>query len=422
MNFRELKLEDLSAVTTSIDEDAYQVAREIVADVFQRGELAIREFAAKYDGMGEQDNLFVSREELQVALDQIETETRELLQRTAERIRSFAQHQRESIQDVSVEVPGGHAGHRWLPLQSAGCYAPAGRYPLPSSVLMTAVTARVAGVKQVWVASPKPNAITLAAAAVAEADGVLTVGGAQAIAALAAGVSTVVPPCDVVVGPGNRYVTAAKWIVSRFTKIDMLAGPSELVVVAGEDANPAFVAADLLAQAEHDVDARPILITDSKQLLADVKTELEKQLGELPTSQVAVQALSAGGYCLVSGLDEAVECCEVIAPEHLSLQGSTFESNADLFRAGAALFVGAMTPEVLGDYGAGPNHVLPTGGTARSQSGLSVFTFMRCQTRLQIESPKSAHKLFADARMLGETEGLTGHARSSEIRSDAIQP
>lgn len=419
MNFRELKFKDLTNVTSSIDDEAYRVAREIVDRVFDQGESAIREYAAKFDDFSEQDTLLVSHGELQNVLDQIKPETRDLLIRTAERIRNFAQEQLAAFQDVTMPFPGGQAGHRAIPLRSAGCYAPAGRYPLPSSVLMTAVTARVAGVEQVWVASPKPDAITLAAAAVAGADGLLAVGGAQAIAGLAAGVSNVLPACDVVVGPGNRYVTAAKWIVSRFTRIDMLAGPSELVVVAGEDANPAFVAADLLAQAEHDVDARPFLITDSRDLLAKVKVELQQQLVDLPTAQVASQALAAGGYCLAENLDEAIACCEAIAPEHLSLQGSEFESNADHFKAGAALFVGSMTPEVLGDYGAGPNHVLPTGGTARSQSGLSVLTFLRFQTTLQVECPKSAKNLFEDARQLGSTEGLAGHAKSSQIRSVA---
>ena len=416
MMLRELTIADLTELTTPIDDDAYQIAQRIFDDVADRGEAAVREYAMKWDQLPEDGQLIYDRAELEHALNRIDEDRRAVLERTAERIRNFAQSQRDSFQDIEVPIPGGVAGHRWFPLQSAGCYAPGGNYPLPSSVLMTVVTARVAGVEEVWVASPNPGATTLAAAAIANADGVLAVGGAQAIAALGFGIPGMLPACDLICGPGNKYVTAAKAIVSRTKRIDMLAGPSELVVVAGYDADPELVAADLLAQAEHDCDARPILITNSADLLAGVQQEIERQLDDLPTAEIATHAIRAGGYLLVDCLEQAVDCCRKIAPEHLSLQGSEFESAAKQFQFGAALFIGGNTPEVFGDYGAGPNHVLPTGGSASRNSGLSVFDCMRFQTQLRIDCLDAASQLAQDAQQLGQLEGLHAHARSSALR------
>ncbi len=414
--FRQLPPDELHQITSSIDDETYHVAGQIVADVQAEGEAAVRRYAAKFDGLSEDATLVQHRPDLLNALQTVDVDIRSLLQRTADRIRRFAEIQLATLTDCSVDIPGGSVGHRWIPLRAAGCYAPGGRYPLPSSVLMTAVTARVAGVREVWVASPRPDAVTLAAAAIADADGLISVGGAQAIAAMSTGLDSGLPKCDVIVGPGNRFVTAAKALVARSTRIDMLAGPSELVVVASADADAGFVAADLLAQAEHDVDARPILITNSSALVDAVTAELEKQLSDLPTAEVARTALQSGGYVVVDGLEQAVECCRRIAPEHLSLQGAEFEAVAETFDMGAALFVGSYAAEVLGDYGAGPNHVLPTGGAACANSPLSVATFLRMQTQLQIDDPVAAAGLATDAEAMGRLEGLAAHARSVERR------
>lgn len=281
---------------------------------------------------------------------------------------------------------------------------------------MTAATARIAGVENVWVASPNPSDVILAAASVAGADGVLRAGGAQAIAAFAFGLESGLPACEVIVGPGNRFVTAAKAVVSRFTRIDSLAGPSELVVVASSDADPARVAADLLAQAEHDPDARPILITFEETFARSVVKQIVTQLETLPTAGVAKQAVSSGGYFVVDDILEAKRVCDQIAPEHLSIQGKSIESRAMDFDSGAALFVGTKTAEVFGDYGAGPNHVLPTGGAARSSSALSVLSFMRFQTTLEITETSNAIKMIDDATVLARIEGLEAHARSSDLR------
>ncbi|MEQ1565819.1 MAG: histidinol dehydrogenase, partial [Myxococcota bacterium] len=296
----------------------------------------------------------------------------------------------------------------------AGCYAPGGRYPLPSSVLMTAIAAGVAGVAEVWVASPRPAPATLAAAWVAGARALLAVGGAHAIGALAYGTERV-PRCDAIVGPGNRFVTAAKQLVAGRVAIDMLAGPSELVVLADEHADPALVAADLLAQAEHDDDAVPILVTPSATLADAVEAELARQLVDLPTAPTARRSLDANGRIwLVADLAAGVAACDALAPEHLALH--LRDPAAVRPRHFGALFVGDGAAEVLGDYGHGPNHVLPTGGTARSFGALSVGTFLRVQTWLRVDDRAGAQGVVADAAALGRIEGLEAHARAADRR------
>jgi phosphoribosyl-ATP pyrophosphohydrolase/phosphoribosyl-AMP cyclohydrolase/histidinol dehydrogenase len=257
----------------------------------------------------------------------------------------------------------------------------------------------------------------LAAAALAGADGVIAAGGAHAIAALAFGAGPL-PACDIVVGPGNRYVTAAKQIVSAHVAIDMLAGPSELVVFADGTAPAAVVAADLLAQAEHDPDALPILVTVDRGLSDRVEAELARQLVSLPTAAVARQALEHGGVVLVANLEEGIAACDALAPEHLELLIDDATTIAPRFTHFGALFVGGASAEVLGDYGAGPNHVLPTGGTARSNGGLSVYTFLRVRTWLRIDDAATARPLVEDAAWFARVEGLEAHARSAERRLD----
>jgi phosphoribosyl-ATP pyrophosphohydrolase/phosphoribosyl-AMP cyclohydrolase/histidinol dehydrogenase len=280
---------------------------------------------------------------------------------------------------------------------------------------MTPGPARVAGVADVWVASPKPQLLTLAAAAVAGADGLVAAGGAHAIAALAYGAGPITPR-DVIVGPGNRYVTAAKHLVSSVAAIDLLAGPSELTVFADDTADPGSVAADLLAQAEHDPDALPVLVTLDPNLPDRVEKELARQLSDLPTADTARAALANGGVIVVASLDDGVAACDAIAPEHLQLDLRDAAAVAPRLAHYGALFVGAGAAEVLGDYGAGPNHVLPTGGTARSTGGLSVYTFLRVRTWLRIDDRDAALPLIQDAIWLGRAEGLEAHARAAERR------
>ncbi len=352
---------------------------------------------------------------MRAATATISSSDRGILERSAERIRRFAESQRRALCDVEVKIDGGSAGHVFKPVATAGCYAPGGRYPLPSSVLMTAIPARVAGVRNVWVASPRPTPITLAAAAIAGADGVLTVGGAHAIAALAHGVGGV-PACDMVVGPGNRWVTAAKYVISAEVGIDMLAGPSELLVLADESADAQLIAADLLAQAEHDADARPMLITTSPAVVEAVERELDQQLVTLPTAVIARDGLQNGFACVVESIESALSLCDWLAPEHLELQVRDPGGVAPRLNHFGALFIGSAAAEVFGDYGAGPNHTLPTGGTARFRGGLSVLSFLKCSTWLRIDDSRQAAVLARDAADFARLEQLEGHARSAARR------
>lgn len=358
----------------------------------------------------------ITKDEMKAAFEALPKDQQGVLERAAERIKVFAQAQRDAIRDVEVAVPGGAAGHTVSPVRVAGCYAPGGRYPLPSSVLMTAVTARVAGVERVWVASPRPAAATIAAAHVAGADALLRVGGAQAIAAMAYGVGKV-DPCDVIVGPGNRWVTAAKSLVSGRCGIDMLAGPSECLVLADGEADPALVAADLLAQAEHDTDALPVLVTDSAPLADAVDSEIARQLAILPTRETAGVSVRKGFSVVCSSMEEAAGVSDVVAPEHLEVMTKDSKEFAKGLKNYGGLFIGARSAEVLGDYGIGPNHVLPTSGTGRYTGGLSVFTFLRVRTWLRSDEALAGSAEFQgavqDAAALARIEGLRAHERAA---------
>jgi phosphoribosyl-ATP pyrophosphohydrolase/phosphoribosyl-AMP cyclohydrolase/histidinol dehydrogenase len=397
----------------AVPEEVVAQAAVIVKDVRDGGESGLREWAERLGDIEPGGLLFLSREEVERRAASLDSPSRAVIQRAAVRIREFAEQQRACLIDLDCAVEGGRAGHRVVPVQAAGCYAPGGRYPLPSSALMTAVTARAAGVERVWLATPKPTAATLAAAAEAGVDGVLCAGGAQAVAALAYGAGPL-KPVDVVAGPGNHWVTAAKKLVAGDVAIDMLAGPSELVVVADEWADPAWVAADLLAQAEHDTEARPILVALSDKVVSEVERELARQLETLPTAKVAREALRQGFAVVVESLEEAGQASDRVAPEHLQLSVRDPDVALAWFRHFGAVFVGEQSAEVFGDYGAGPNHTLPTGGTARYTAGLSVMTFLRAQTWLSLES---ISRLVADTAAFARLEGLEAHARAAEIRS-----
>jgi len=407
--------EALSRAPGAIDPEAERVAGEIVDDVARRGEIAVAEHAARFGDVPPGGPLYLGPPELERALGALPAADRELLERTAARVRRFAEAQRRAVADVELPIPGGRAGHTAIPVGAAGCYAPGGRYPLPSSVIMTAATARAAGVASVWVASPRPTAVTLAAAAAAGADGCLAVGGAQGIAALAFGCGPV-PRCDVVVGPGNRFVAAAKLAVSRRVRIDMLAGPSELLVVADDGADPALVAADLLAQAEHDPDAVPMLVASSPDVAARVEAELARQLERLPTAATARAALGNGFAVVEPDPDAALALAAALAPEHLELMVKDAGRAASRPLECGGLFVGGAAAEVLGDYGAGPNHTLPTGGTARGRGGLSVLDFLKLRTWIEIDDPAACDGLYRDAERLAEMEGLAGHAAAARLR------
>jgi phosphoribosyl-ATP pyrophosphohydrolase/phosphoribosyl-AMP cyclohydrolase/histidinol dehydrogenase len=394
-------------------------AAEIVEAVRRGGETAVRRYAESFLEIAPGDDLVLDRPHLERVLAELPSSERDLLDRTAERIEAFAEAQRDSLRELTLAVEGGQAGQSIAAVRRAGCYAPGGRYPLPSTVLMTAVTARVAGVDSVVVASPKPATVTLAAAAVAGADAVLTIGGAHAIAALAFGFDDF-ESCDVVVGPGNRWVTAAKKLVAGSVGIDMLAGPSELVVLADDSADPVLVASDLLAQAEHDPDALPVLVTLSEAHADAVDAEIDFQLADLPTVEIASRALANGFCCVAPDLSTAMAVCDRLAPEHLQVMTENAGDVAHRLKNWGGLFIGSGSAEVLGDYGAGPNHTLPTGGVARFKGGLSVFDFLRVRTWLEIDDSSAARQLMKDSSALARLEGLEAHARAAGKRLEKL--
>ena len=398
-----------------VDAQTLQEAAQIVEDVRSRGEAAVREHAERLGDITAGQALVVGREQLHEALRSLPDEQQDVLRRTAERIGAFADAQLNCIEPLTMTFSGGRAGHTVRAVERAGCYAPGGRYPLPSSVLMTAVTAKTAGVPSVWIASPRPATVTLAAAALAEAEALVAVGGAQAIAALAYGAGPI-PACDVVVGPGNRWVTAAKKLVAGDVGIDLLAGPSELVVLADETADAALVAADLLAQAEHDPQALPVLVTWSPELAEQVDEQLDKQLVDLPTAATARASLGNGFTVLAADLSEALAVINALAPEHVEVMVAELAAAQARLGCYGSLFLGSSSAQVFGDYGAGPNHVLPTGGTGRFTGGLSALHFLAVRTWLRLDDARHPQSLAHDAVHLARLEGLEAHARALERR------
>lgn len=399
-----------------VDPIAKEQAASILKEVREKGYEGLIEVAVRLRDIESKDSkIFYSRDDLKKVYEALDTETQNVLARTAERIENFAKAQKGSISDLSFSIPGGKIGHSIAPVKVAGCYAPGGRYPLPSSVLMTALTARAAGVETVWVASPRPAPATLAAAYIANADGLLAVGGAQAIGAMAYGISPI-SACDVIVGPGNKWVTAAKSLVSGICAIDMLAGPSEVLVIADKACDPDVVAADLLAQAEHDTESKPILVTTSQEIIDSVNEKLIARLATLPSAPVAIQAVQKGFAVLCPDLDTAVQISDLIGPEHLEIITENSLEISKKCNNYGGLFIGTISAEVLGDYGAGPNHVLPTCGTSRYTGGLSVFTFLRIRTWMHIEDKFASQEIVQDSVALARIEGLEGHARAAECR------
>lgn len=386
--------------------------RRIVNDVRRNGDRAVRRYATRWDGLGEGEPLRVSDDELQQAWEQTNLELRDAITQAAGNIRRYAEWQAAPATDTDKEwrreiQPGVSVGQLVRPLESVGCYVPGGRYPLPSTVLMTVIPAQVAGVRQIRVASPRPAQATLAAAAFLGVREFYRVGGAQAIAALAYGTEEI-PRVDKIVGPGNRYVTAAKKLVAFDCAIEFLAGPTEAVVISA-DGDPACIASDLVAQAEHDPDALCIFITTSRGLAKKVQHEVRTRSRANP---IAAEALSQrGAILLVASLEQAVEASNRIAPEHLTLPAAL----APAVQHAGAVFLDEFTPQAAGDYVSGPNHVLPTAGMARVRGGLSVLDFVRVIGCQQV-SRAGIRGIGPPGITLATAEGLKGHAEAFRVR------
>ena len=400
-------------------EDVEQDVRAIIADVAARGDPALIELSRKFDRVDlDALGLRVEPDQIESAAGNCSREALDALTFARDRIETY--HRRQLPKDESFVDPlGVELAWRWVALDAVGIYVPGGTAAYPSSVLMNAVPAKVAGVKRVVMCVPAPGGkldpLVLAAAKLAGVDEIFRIGGAQAIAALAYGTQTIAPVVKIV-GPGNAYVAAAKRLVFGKVGIDMIAGPSEVLILADQDANPEWIAADLLAQAEHDVAAQPILITNNEALARSVETSIAGQLPTLPRSSVASAAWrDFGAVILVGGLEAALPLIDAIAPEHLEIVTADADRLAAKIRNAGAIFIGPYTPEAIGDYVAGSNHVLPTARTARFSSGLSVLDFMKRISVIKLGSSELA-KLGPAAITLGRAEGLDAHARSVAIR------
>ena len=399
--------------------DVEQAVRAIIADVAARGDAALIELTQKFDRVDPgKIGLRVTAAELDAATAACDREALDALTLARDRIETY--HRRQLPKDDRWTDPlGVELGHRWTAIEAVGLYVPGGTAAYPSSVLMNAVPAKVAGVPRVVMVVPAPdgklNPLVLAAAKLSGVDEIYRVGGAQAVAALAYGTATIAPVAKIV-GPGNAYVAAAKRLVFGRVGIDMIAGPSEVLIIADRDANPEWIAADLLAQAEHDTAAQAILITDDAALADAVERAVEGQLKTLPRGEVASASWrDFGAIILVGKLDDAVALTDAIAPEHLEIETHDPEPLAAKIRNAGAIFLGSHTPEAIGDYVAGSNHVLPTARSARFSSGLGVLDFMKRTSILRLDAG-ALGKLGPAAIALGKAEGLDAHARSVAMR------
>lgn len=405
----------------SVSDDAVnQRVLEIIDNVRRRGDDALVEYTARFDGLSVErmDQLILGRDRLEQALANLPADQREALETAAERVRLYHEHQQQDSWRYT-EADGTVLGQQVTPLDRAGLYVPGGKASYPSSVLMNAIPAKVAGVPEVVMVVPTPqgeiNELVLAAAAVAGVDRVFTIGGAQAVAALAYGTESV-PPVDKIVGPGNIYVATAKRHVFGKVGIDMIAGPSEILVVCDGKTDPDWIAMDLFSQAEHDEDAQSILVSPDAAFLDRVAESIARLLPTLERESIATASLRDRGALIhVADMEQAMEVANRIAPEHLELSVEDPEQWLPKIRHAGAIFMGRYTAEALGDYCAGPNHVLPTSGTARFSSPLGVYDFQKRSSIIYC-SAEGASELGKVASILARGESLTAHARSAEYR------
>ncbi len=402
------------------DEQVFNTVNGIINDIRKRGDAAVIEYTNRFDrlSVSSMDELEIPAARLQESLDRISPEHRAALEKAAERVRAYAEHQKMESWSYT-EDDGTLLGQQVTPMDRAGLYVPGGKAAYPSSVIMNAVPAKVAGVPELIMVVPTPdgeiNDLVFAAAAISGVDRVFAIGGAQAVAALAYGTETV-PRVDKIVGPGNIYVATAKRMVFGAAGIDMIAGPSEICVVCDGKTDPDWIAMDLFSQAEHDEDAQSILVCPDAAYIEQVKQSIEKLIKDMPRAEIIEKSLCDRGVLIeTSSMEEAIEVANYIAPEHLELSMDDAREWAKKIRHAGAIFMGRYTAEALGDYCAGPNHVLPTSRTARFSSPLGVYDFQKRSSLIDC-SAAGASELAKTASVLARGEGLVAHARSAEYR------
>ena len=414
---------DKALAWDSISDQAVQESvHKILADVRGRGDAAVVEWTNKLDGLQAKSiqALEISRDELQQSLENLPVEQSAALQKAAARIRRYHEKQKQDSWEYT-DPDGSVYGQKVTPIDRVGMYVPGGKATYPSTVLMDAIPARVAGVGEIIATLPTPggvkNPLVLAALALAEVDRVFTVGGAQAVGALAYGTDTI-PGVDKIVGPGNIYVATAKKEVFGQVGIDMVAGPSEILVICDGLTNPDWIAMDLFSQAEHDENAQSILVSTDTGFIEEVHKSIEKLLPTMPRAEIIVASLESRGLMIeVDDLKQAAEVCNLIAPEHVELSVANPRALLEDIRHAGAIFLGRYTSESLGDYCAGPSHVLPTSGTARFSSALGVYDFQKRSSIISC-SEAAAKELAETASILANAEGLIAHARAAEIRKE----
>lgn len=414
------ELDALIAWDSVSDDAVFGVVNDILHQVRQRGDAALIEYTNKFDRMNVQSpaELEISRDRLKQSYDAIGSDQQALLNQSAERIRAYHEHQRQDSWSYT-EADGTMLGQQVTPVDRAGLYVPGGKAAYPSSVLMNAIPAKVAGVEELIMVVPTPdgelNDLVLAAAHIVNVDRVFAVGGAQAVAALAYGTETI-PPVAKIVGPGNIYVATAKRMVYGTVGIDMIAGPSEILVICDGKTDPDWIAMDLFSQAEHDEDAQSILVTPDSDFIDAVMESITRLAPEMERAEIIRKSLIArGALILVKDMNEAAEVSNHIAPEHLELSIENPQAYLSQIKNAGAIFMGRYTAEALGDYCAGPNHVLPTSRTARFSSPLGVYDFQK-RSSLIMCSKEGAAELGKIASPFARGEGLTAHARSAEYR------
>lgn len=403
--FSKIEFENISSVS------------EIINEVRKNGDEAVREYTKKF-GDGELKAFKLTPDEIENALKEVDEKTIKTIKYAINNVCEFAKAQFNSIKETEVNIGGNILGHKIIPLESVGCYIPGGNYPLPSSAIMTIVPAKVAGVKRIVAMSPKIKPVTIAAAHLAGADEIYKIGGVQAIAAMAYGTQSI-EKVNKIVGPGNKFVTSAKKQVYGECGIDFLAGPSEVLIIADETSNPAFIAADMLAQCEHDKDARAFLICTSEEIAKEADKKAKELLEVLETKEIAKISYEKSHAIIVDNLEQAVILANKKAPEHLELCIENAEEQIDKFTNYGSLFIGNYSAEVFGDYVSGTNHTLPTNQVAKYSGGLSVFDYIKIQT-YQIIKRNSLEETAKNASRLAKEEGLYAHKAAADVRLKSL--
>lgn len=400
-----------------IEFEAISAVEEIAKEVKNQGDIAIRKYSKQFDNQ-DLESFLVSEVEIKDAYSKVDKKTVKAIKKSIQNVKKFSEKQLKCLKPLKIKIDKNELGHKIISLDSVGCYIPGGNYPLLSSAIMTITPAKVAGVKEIIACSPKIRPETIVACDLSGANKIYRVGGVQAIAGMAYGTESI-PKVNKIVGPGNKYVTAAKKYVFGEVGIDFLAGPSEVMIIADETANPEFVSADMLAQCEHDIDARAFLITVNKtsgeNFARQVEFFAQKQLESLSTKEIASKSFEKSFAIIVKTLDEAIELANRKAPEHLELCFKNSKKYIDKFTNYGSLFIGNYSAEVYGDYCSGTNHVLPTNEVSKYSGGLSVFDFVKVQT-YQIIS-KYGNCIISDfASQLAEKEGLQAHKLAADVR------